>query len=162
MNAGEEEPVALAAADVAPRARQSIYPQPFADRMAGRTKRVLGDAFGLSNFGVNLTELAPGAISSLRHSHAIQDEFVYVLEGCPTLCTNRGRATLAPGMCAGFKGGTGDAHHLVNETGARVVYLEVGDRTAGDVARYPDDDLVAIQAGSGWRFTHKDGAPYAP
>jgi uncharacterized cupin superfamily protein len=76
MNAGEEEPVALAAADVAPRARQSIYPQPFADRMAGRTKRVLGDAFGLSNFGVNLTELAPGAISSLRHSHAIQEEFV--------------------------------------------------------------------------------------
>jgi uncharacterized cupin superfamily protein len=162
MNAGEEEPVALAAADVAPRARQSIYPQPFADRMAGRTKRVLGDAFGLSNFGVNLTELAPGAISSLRHSHAIQDEFVYVLEGCPTLCTNRGRATLAPGMCAGFKGGTGDAHHLVNETGARVVYLEVGDRSAGDTARYPDDDLVAIHTGSGWCFTHKDGAPYAP
>jgi len=162
MNAGEEEPVALAAADVAPRARPSIYPQPFAARVAGRTKRVLGDAFGLSNFGVNLTELAPGAISSLRHSHAVQDEFVYVLEGYPTLCTNRGRGALAPGMCAGFKGGTGDAHHLVNETGARVVYLEVGDRTAGDVARYPDDDLVAIQAGSGWRFTHKDGAPYAP
>lgn len=162
MNAGEEGPVALAAADVAPRARPSIYPQPFADRVAGRTKRVLGDAFGLSNFGVNLAELAPGAISSLRHSHAVQDEFVYVLEGHPTLCTNRGRVALAPGMCAGFKGGTGDAHHLVNETGARVVYLEVGDRTAGDVARYPDDDLVAIQTGSGWRFTHKDGAPYAP
>jgi uncharacterized cupin superfamily protein len=162
MNAGEEEPVALAAADVAPRARPSIYPQPFAARVAGRTKRVLGDAFGLSNFGVNLTELAPGAISSLRHSHAVQDEFVYVLEGYPTLCTNRGRFALAPGMCAGFKGGTGDAHHLVNETGARVVYLEVGDRTAGDVARYPDDDLVAIHSDSGWRFTHKDGAPYAP
>lgn len=162
MNAGEEGPVALAAADVAPRARPSIYPQPFADRVAGRTKRVLGDAFGLSNFGVNLTELAPGAISSLRHSHAVQDEFVYVLEGYPTLCTNRGRVALAPGMCAGFKGGTGDAHHLVNETGARVVYLEVGDRTAGDVARYPDDDLVAVHSDSGWRFTHKDGAPYAP
>ena len=161
MNAREELPVALAAADLAPRARQSGYPQPFADRMAGRTKRVLGDAFGLANFGVNLTELAPGAISALRHSHAVQDEFVYVLEGHPTLCTNRGRTPLAPGMCAGFKGGTGDAHHLLNETGERVVYLEVGDRSAGDVAAYPDDDLVAISTDSGWRFTHKDGAPYA-
>lgn len=155
-------PVALVAADVAPRARPSIYPAPFAARVAGRTKRALGDAFGLSNFGVNLTELAPGAMSSLRHAHAVQDEFVYVLEGRPTLCTDRGRFVLEPGMCAGFRAGSGDAHHLVNETDARVLYLELGDRLPGDRATYPDDDLVAVATASGWRFTRKDGSPYPP
>jgi uncharacterized cupin superfamily protein len=155
-------PVAIVAADAAPRARRSIYPAPFAMRVAGRTKRVLGDLFGLRSFGVNLTELAPGAISSLRHAHAVQDEFVFVLEGQPTLCTNQGRTVLAPGMCAGFRAGTGDAHHLVNETPARVVYLEIGVRRPGDRATYPDDDLVAIATEAGWRFARKDGSPFPP
>ena len=162
MSPATPPPVALVAADVAPRARPSIYPAPFAARVAGRTKRALGDAFGLSNFGVNLTELAPGAMSSLRHAHAVQDEFVYVLEGRPTLCTDRGRFVLEPGMCAGFRAGSGDAHHLVNETDARVLYLELGDRLPGDRATYPDDDLVAVAMASGWRFTRKDGSPYPP
>jgi uncharacterized cupin superfamily protein len=153
-------PVAIRAADAPPRARASNYPEPFASRMAGREKRPLGEVFGLRNFGVNLTRLEPGAVSSLRHAHTLQDEFVYILEGHPTLCTNAGRTPLAPGMCAGFQAGTGDAHHLLNETAADVVYLEIGDRTPGDSGTYPDDDLQAVRADGAWRFLHKDGTPY--
>jgi uncharacterized cupin superfamily protein len=153
-------PVAVVAADVPPRAKPSAYPEPFASRVAGRDKSVLGDLFGLTNFGVNLTRLAPGAISALRHAHTLEDEFVYVLEGRPTLYTDAGAHALEPGMCAGFKAGTGVAHHLVNETDRPVVYLEVGDRTPGDSATYPDDDLVATATSSGWRFSHRDGTPY--
>ena len=117
--------------------------------------------FGLTNFGVNLTRLAPGAMSALRHAHVLQDEFIYVLSGRPTLITDRGDTELAPGVCAGFKAGTGEAHHLVNRTGEDVVYLEVGDRTAGDAVTYPDDDLKAILGDDGkWSFAHKDGTPY--
>jgi len=130
--------------------------------MGGREKRALGNVFGLSNFGVNLTRLAPGAQSALRHSHTRQDEFVYVLQGHPTLITDEGRTPLAPGMCAGFKAGDGNGHHLINESAADVVYLEVGDRTAGDEGSYPDDDLKALmQADGNWAFVHKDGTPYA-
>ena len=154
-------PVALVADEAAPRARASNYPAPMAARVAGRVKRPLGDLFGLSNFGVNLTTLKPGAVSALRHAHMKQDEFVYILEGRPTLVTDAGRTALKPGMCAGFKGGTGDAHHLVNETTEDVVYLEIGDRTPGDSATYPDDDIAAVAVDAGWRFVHKDGTPYA-
>ena len=128
--------------------------------MAGREKRVLGDLFGLANFGVNLTRLAPDASSALRHAHAKQDEFIYVLEGRPTLHTDEGRRTLAPGMCAGFKAGTGNGHRLINETSEVVVYLEVGDRSAGDTVVYPDDDLKATLVDGQWRFCHKDDTPY--
>jgi uncharacterized cupin superfamily protein len=129
--------------------------------MAGREKRPLGELFGLTNFGVNLTRLAPGAVSSLRHAHTRQDEFVYVLEGRPTLVTDAGETVLEPGMCAGFQAGTGDGHHLVNRSAQDVVYLEIGDRTGGDQATYPDDDLRAeATPGGGWRFTRKDGTAY--
>jgi uncharacterized cupin superfamily protein len=154
-------PAALVAADAAPRVKPSNYPPPIAVRVAGRVKRPLGDLFGLTNFGVNLTRLAPGAISALRHAHTKQDEFVYILEGRPTLVTDAGRMALEPGMCAGFKGGSGDAHHLVNETGGDVVYLEIGDRIPGDSATYPDDDLAAVAVDGQWRYAHKDGTPYA-
>jgi len=154
-------PVAVVAAAAPPRTKQTTYPEPFASRMAGREKRPLGDLFGLANFGVNLTRLAPGAISSLRHAHSRQDEFVYILSGNPVLVTDAGETPLAPGMCAGFRAGTGDGHHLVNRTKADVVYLEVGDRTSGDAGSYPDDDLQAVLGPDGkWRFTHKDGTPY--
>lgn len=153
-------PVALVAADVPPRAVPSNYPEPFADRMRGRVKRALGDAFGLAHFGVNLTTLAPGAISALRHAHTTQDEFVYILEGHPVLVTDAGATPLAPGMCAGFRAGTGDAHHLTNPTDRPVTYLEIGDRTPGDAGRYPDDDLVAALEDGRWCFRHKDGTPY--
>ena len=155
------KPIACVAAEAPPRAKQSNYPEPFASRMAAREKRPLGDLFGLTNFGANLTRLAPGGMSALRHTHTKQDELVYILEGCPTLVTEAGDTALRPGMCAGFKAGNGDAHHLVNRTAEAVVYLEVGDRIAGDAATYPDDD---IQAGLGrdgtWQFLHKDGSAY--
>src|SRR5688500_6610156 len=116
-------PVAVLADQAPARTRTSNYPEPFASQMAGRRKRPLGDLFGLTNFGVNLTRLAPGAESALRHAHTRQDELVYILEGAPTLVTNAGETILAPGMCAGFKAGSGDAHHLINRTASDVVYL---------------------------------------
>jgi uncharacterized cupin superfamily protein len=155
-----QPPVAVRAADVAPRTKPSVYPAPFASRMDGRVKRQLGDLFGLTNFGVNLTRLAPGGSSALRHAHELQDEFVYVLEGRPTLHTDAGRTPLEPGMCAGFPKGTSDGHRLLNETDGDVVYLEIGDRTPGDRATYPDDDLEARQVDGRWAFFHKDGTPY--
>ncbi len=153
-------PVALVAAEAPPRTKPSNYPQPFAERLGGREKRALGDLFGLANFGVNLTRLAPHAMSALRHAHTKQDEFVYILQGHPTLFTDEGRRRLSPGMCAGFKAGTGNGHHLVNETEEDVIYLEVGDRTPGDEATYPDDDLAVVMVDGQWRFSHKDGTPY--
>ena len=153
--------VSLKALEAPLRAKASGYPEKFRARVAGREKRPLGDLFDLTNFGVNLTRLAPGAESALRHAHAKQDEFVYILEGRPTLITNAGETELSPGMCAGFKAGNGDAHHLVNRSKADVVYLEIGDRTKGDSASYPDDDMQVVQDAEGnWRYLHKDGTPY--
>lgn len=155
-----DTPVAVAAAGVPPRARASGYPPEMLRKIEGREKRALGDVFGLRNFGVNLTRLAPGAASALRHAHAAQDEFVYVLEGEPTLVTDAGETPLGPGLCAGFRAGTGDAHHLVNHTGRNVLYLEIGDRSPGDRATYPDDDVRAEMGADGlWRYSRKDGSP---
>ena len=153
-------PPALHARDVAPRATPSVYPEPYAARMAGRVKRALGDAFGLESFGVNLTTLAPGAVSSLRHAHSRQDEWIFILRGHPTLMTDAGATELAPGMCAGFKAGSGDAHCLVNRSDEEVEYLEVGDRSADDVGVYPDDDIQALRVDGRWHFTRKDGSPF--
>ncbi|AOV16062.1 cupin [Acidihalobacter aeolianus] len=150
----------MAALEIPPRSTPSNYPEPFASRMAGREKRALGDFFGLTNFGVNLTRLQPGAVSALRHAHTRQDEFLYILEGTPTLHTDEGSFPLWPGQCVGFPAGGGNANHLVNESGADVLYLEVGDRTPGDAASYPDDDILAQAVEGGWAFTHKDGTPY--
>ena len=153
--------IAIHAADAPPKARQTNYPEPFATRVAGRRKQPLGDLFGLHNFGVNRTQLAPGAISALRHAHSAQDEFIYILQGTPVLVTDAGETPLQPGMCAGFPAGTGNAHHLLNRGPDTVVYLEVGDRSPGDRASYPDDDLQAtLDARGQWRFTRKDGSPY--
>jgi uncharacterized cupin superfamily protein len=138
----------------------SNYPEPFKSRVAGRRKQRLGDALGLRNFGVNLTTLQPGAQSALRHWHTQQDEFVYVLRGELVLVTDSGEQVLTPGMCAGFSAGKADGHHLVNRSGADAAYLEVGDRTPGDAATYPDDDIAAQSTPQGWRFTRKDGTPY--
>jgi uncharacterized cupin superfamily protein len=157
----DEKPIAIAADSAPPRTKPSNYPEPFFSRMGRRVKRPLGDLFGLSNFGVNLTTLRPGGESALRHAHTRQDEFVYILEGEATLITDAGETILRPGMCAGFKAGTGDGHHLLNRTERDVTYLEVGDRTAGDAGSYPDDDIQAALDSSGkWIFTHKDGSPY--
>jgi uncharacterized cupin superfamily protein len=126
----------------------------------GRAKRPLGDALGLTTFGVNLTRLEPGAASSLRHWHLRQDEFVWVLEGHVTLVTDEGEQMLGPGTCAGFPGGTPNGHHLVNRTSEPAVFLEVGDRLPGDGADYPDHDLRVRATPAGWRYRHKDGTPY--
>lgn len=154
-------PIALVAAEAPARIKPSNYPEPFFSRMGKRVKQPLGDLFGLTNFGVNLTRILPGGESALRHAHTRQDEFVYIVAGHPTLITDAGETPLAPGMCAGFKAGTGDAHHLVNRSGEDVLYLEIGDRTPGDGASYPDDDIVAEFKGPGqWAFLRKDGTPY--
>lgn len=154
------KPDAIAAKEAPARQKPSNYPAPFADRVKGRTKQPLGDVFGLSNFGVNLTCLAPGAHSALHHSHSLQDEMVYVLEGHPTLVTDTGETLLAPGMVAGFPKG-GQAHHLENRSQDACLILEIGDRTKADAAHYPRDDLMAVMGQNGaWQFAHKDGKPY--
>jgi uncharacterized cupin superfamily protein len=138
--------------------RVSNYPEPYFSRMNKREKRPLGDHFGLKNFGVNLTRLKPGGESALLHRHSKQDEFVYILEGEPTLVTEDQEITLRPGMCAGFAA-AGYAHQLVNRSAHDVVYLEIGDRTPGDEATYPIDDIQArIGADGKWQFTRKDGS----
>ncbi len=154
-------PTAITALDAPTRTKPSNYPEPFASRMSGREKRPLGDLFGLTNFGVNLTRLAPGAVSTLRHAHTKQDEFVYIVSGHPVLVTDQGKTPLGPGMCAGFQAGTGNAHQLVNHGDDDVLYPEVGDRSAGDSVTYPYDDLQAVlDDGGKWRFLHKNGTPY--
>lgn len=155
-----EAALVVVAAEVPPPQRQTNYPEPFASRVAGRVKRRLGDVFGLRNFGVNLSRIAPGGISSVRHTNSKQDEFVYVLEGTATLVTDAGEALIGPGECTGFPAG-GPAHQLVNRTSVDVVYLEIGDRSPGDQATYPNDDLQAVLGADGrWVFLRKSGAPY--
>jgi uncharacterized cupin superfamily protein len=153
-------PLAVVALDAAPRTKPSNYPEPFRSMVIDRVKRPLGDLFGLTNFGVNITTLPPDAISALRHAHTQQDEFVYVVSGSLVLLTDEGRTELSAGMCAGFKAGSGNAHQLSNESTADAVYLEVGDRTPGDDVNYPDDDLVARSENGAWVFSHKDGRVY--
>ena len=162
-------PPFIVAAEAPLRARQNIYPEPFARVVEGRSKRPLGDVFGLQNFGVSWTRLEPGAATALRHHHSRQDELVFVLEGEPTLITETGEYQLAPGTCAGFRAGDGNGHQIVNRSALPVVLLEVGDRTPGDVAEFPDDDLamVPVTPGTGrdasgprLRFVHKDGTTY--
>jgi uncharacterized cupin superfamily protein len=156
----DSRPSAIVADDIQPRTT-SNYPPVFAEKMAGRFKRALGDVFGISNFGVNLTRLAPGSMSSLRHAHSRQDEFIYILEGQAVLRSDEGEALLKPGMCAGFKAATGNAHHIVNRGEADVVYLEIGDRSSDDSVSYPDDDIQATLGSNGkWEFRRKDGRPY--
>jgi uncharacterized cupin superfamily protein len=128
--------------------------------MKDRTRHPLGTHFGLTHFGVNLTRLPPGSISAARHSHSRQDEFVYILEGTPVLVTSVGETLLRPGMCAGFKAGSGNAHQLCNRSETTVVYLEIGDRTVGDVVTYPDDDIKIDQMPDGrLQIVRKDGSP---
>ena len=139
----------------------SLYPEPFAALMQGRTKRKLGEHFDLTNFGVNLTELAPGAISALKHYHLTQDEFIYILSGTPTLVIGTEEYLLKPGECCGFKKANNVAHQLINRSKSPVLYLEIGDRMPADQVNYPDDDLRAELTEEGtWEFLHKDGREY--
>jgi uncharacterized cupin superfamily protein len=138
--------------------RGSGYPEPFRSRMGDRVKRRLGDACGLTRFGVNLVTLGPGGQSALRHWHTREDEFVYVLEGEVVLVTDAGEQRLHAGQCAGYPAGSGDAHHFINRSGKPARYLEIGNRDDADTAYYPDDDLKFADTGDA--YVHKDGRPY--
>lgn len=153
-------PIAVIAAEMPPRAGPSNYPADLVAKIGNRRKTTLGDVFGLTNFGVNIVRLPPGSASALRHAHEKQDEFVYVLEGACTLVTDAGETPMTAGMCAGFRAGTWDAHHLVNRGTADCLYLEVGDRTLFEKVIYPDDDLMILPGEDGKSvYYRKDGTP---
>ena len=155
----ESKPIAVTADSVSPRIG-SGYPDPFDKPCAERAKNPLGDAFGLSDFGVNLVTIPAGTWSSQRHWHSAEDEFIYILKGQPTLVTDEGETVLEPGMCAGFVAGAANGHHLVNSTNDIVIYLEVGSRRDDDDVDYPDIDMQVKDRGYGGEFTHKDGSLY--
>lgn len=134
------------------------YPQPFAALSADRIRQRLGDAGGLSDFGVNLMHLPPGNWSSQRHWHSHEDEFVYVLEGELTLIEDGGETVLRAGDCAAFPKNTGNGHHMINKSDAMAVYLEVGSRSPVDLTTCSDIDLKSSSTDG--LFVHKDGTPY--
>jgi uncharacterized cupin superfamily protein len=143
-----------------PSVEKTGYPSPFKERVNGRSKRKLGDACGLTQFGVNVTTLQPGSQSALRHWHTLEDEFVYVLSGELVLVTDGGEQVLRAGQCAGFPGGKRDGHHFINRSVQPAQYLEVGSRIPGDVADYSDEDITIVLGVDGIRFVHKDGSPF--
>jgi uncharacterized cupin superfamily protein len=139
---------------------RGVYPRPWHGVTDGREKVVLGNAAGLTQFGVNLTRLKPGAASALRHWHEQEDEFIYVVEGEITLIEDDGEVLLKPGDAAGFKAGVANGHHLINRSQRDAVYLEVGTRAARECAHYPGIDLVLRRDEQGLRFLHQSGEPY--
>jgi uncharacterized cupin superfamily protein len=139
----------------------TLYPPPFDAPCRARVRRRLGDAAGLTQFGVNLLRLPPGAWSSQRHWHSAEDEFVYVLSGEVVLVTDAGEEILRAGDAAGFKAGDRDGHHLQNRSAAAAEVLEIGTRIAGDAGYYSDIDMVAPAGGKPAPYTRRDGTPYA-
>ena len=138
----------------------SFYPAPFKSEHEGRHKQALGEAIGLTQFGVNIARIKPGAASALRHWHEQEDEFIYMLEGELVLAENNGEVVLKPGDAAGFKAGSGNAHRLINRSNRDAVYFEVGTRAPSERVRYPDVDLVMERDQKGRRYLHKNGEPY--
>ena len=143
-----------------PGRRSTVYPAPFDAGFDGRLKRPLTEALGMTQFGVNVTTLQPGAMSAQRHWHAREDEFVYVLAGELTLVTDAGEQVLTPGMAAGFPHGVADGHCLINKTNAPATYLEIGTRSKDDDVTYPDVDMVGSKRDGRYRITRKTGEPY--
>jgi uncharacterized cupin superfamily protein len=139
---------------------KSAYPQPYKSVADGRQKTALGDVAGLTQFGVNITRLKPGAASALRHWHEQEDEFVYVIEGELVLIEDGGETLLKPGDCAGFKAGVPNGHQLVNKSARDAVYLEIGTRSPTERAHYPDCDLLFERDQAGAHFLHRSGEPY--
>ena len=145
--------------NAAPTTVGSRYPTPYDEPCQARFRRRLGDAAGLTQFGVNMTTLPPGCWSSQRHWHTAEDEFVFVLEGEIVLVTNAGEETLRAGSCAGFKAGAADGHQLQNRSDRDAVVLEIGTRRPeDDEVFYPDIDLRLKQGRSG--FMRGNGEPY--
>jgi uncharacterized cupin superfamily protein len=141
-----------------PKRTGSSYPAPFNEKAAGRMRQALGDAGGLSDFGVNLLSLPPGAWSSQRHWHTAEDEFVYVLSGELTLVTDAGEEIFRAGDCVAFRKNVPNGHHFINKSRTLATCLEIGGRSDDDVCDYPDIDLH-VDAKVGY-YTHKDGTPY--
>ena len=136
------------------------YPEPFRQAVQGRSRKRLGNAVGLDQFGVNLTTLKPGAASAQRHRHAKEDELVYVLAGELVLCEDGGETVLRPGDAAGWKAGVANGHCLVNRSAHDAVYLEIGSRAPTERAEYPDIDMRMERDDKGARYLHKSGVPY--
>ena len=141
---------------------ECLYPDPFHKPIAGRARKRLGNAVGLSQFGVNLTTLKPGTWSSQRHWHRNEDEFVYVLEGEIVLCESHGETVLKAGDAAGWKANSGNGHCLINRSGRDAVYIEVGTRTVNETTVYSDIDMRLERDKNGIRYLHKSGEPYPP
>ncbi|MGB8621177.1 MAG: cupin domain-containing protein [Paracoccaceae bacterium] len=140
----------------------SGYPGRLAEAMAGRSSQRLGNAGGLTQFGVNLVRLAPGALSSLRHYHMQEDEFVMVTEGICTLIEDESETEMRPGDCAAFKAGVPNGHHLANRSDAPAAFLVVGTHAPEETAYYSDIDMMVKTDAAGSRFTRKDGSPLTP
>ena len=139
----------------------SIYPPPYAAMMAGRSNLRLGEAGGLTQFGVNLVTLQPGAMSSLRHWHLVEDEFVMVTAGEMTMVTDAGPQIMVEGDCAAFPANTPDGHHFINHSNAPASFLVVGTKSTREVATYSDVDLMVTMESGKAHFTRKDGTPYS-
>jgi len=146
--------------DAVPSIVGTLYPTPFDAPCRARERKKLGDVAGLTQFGVNMLTLPPGAWSSQRHWHTESDEFVYVVEGAVTLVTDDGQEVLGAGDAAGFKAGDSNGHCLRNHTREPALVLEIGSRVASDGAHYPDIDLVAPPGGKPAVYTRRDGTPY--
>jgi uncharacterized cupin superfamily protein len=138
----------------------TFYPDEFKAECMGRHKQALGDAVGLTQFGVNITRIEPGQASALRHWHEQEDEFIYMLEGELVLAENDGEVTLKPGDAAGFKAGNGNGHRLINRGKVDAVYFEVGTRSHHEKVHYPEVDLVLVRDDNGRRYLHRNGEPY--
>jgi uncharacterized cupin superfamily protein len=139
----------------------TAYPSRFAGEVTGREKRALGDAFGLTQFGVNLTKVPPGCWSSHRHWHESEDELVFVLEGELVLIDDDGEHPISAGMCIGWKAGAANGHHLINRSNQPATFLEIGTRASADRVHYPEVDMDLVkEAGGPWKVLHKDGTPY--
>jgi uncharacterized cupin superfamily protein len=141
-----------------PERRGSAYPKPFDAIAKDRVRQRLGDAGGITQFGVNLLQLPPGAASSQRHWHSGEDEFVYVIAGEVTLVTDKGEEILRAGDCAAFPKDNGDGHQLINKSDGLAICLEIGTRSGADVCTYSDIDMMIDTRKGG--YTHKDGTPY--
>ena len=145
--------------DITPRTG-SIYPSPYAEMMAGRSSLRLGEAGGLTQFGANLVILQPGALSSLRHWHRSEDEFVMITQGECVLVQDAGEVVMKVGDCAAFPAGNSDGHHFINRTDQEVRFLVVGTKAGAEVATYSDVDMQAHMEGGRARFTYKDGSDW--
>ncbi|NTI74942.1 cupin domain-containing protein [Rhizobium rhizogenes] len=141
-----------------PKRKGSGYPAPFDAPLVERIRQRLGNAGGLTDFGINLMHLPPGNWSSQRHWHSHEDEFVYVLEGELTLIEDEGETVLRAGDCAAFPKGTGNGHHMIDRSDATAVYLEIGSRQPADITTCSDIDMMSTNADG--RFVHKDGTAY--